>query len=202
MRLALHLEGIQSVVFRDTSDLEVVPNGQKHSTLTGWFRANEKFPSAHCITYTNFPDKFVWDKSKHEWKERMKGHGTMIGRVYSVHPGEGERFYLRMLLNHVTGCTSYEDILTLSDGTICNTYKETTRKGGFLEEDQEYDDCLTEVASCVMPSKLPQLFVTLILFNEPLTHWFCGLNIRSLYLKTFSFELEQFLQILNWINIS
>ena len=27
----------------------------------------------------------------------------MIGRVYSAHPGEGER-----LLNHVIGCTSYE----------------------------------------------------------------------------------------------
>ena len=66
MRLALHLEGRQSVVFRDTSDLEAVLNGQKHSTLTGRFRANEKFPNAHCIMYTNFPDKFVWDKSKHE----------------------------------------------------------------------------------------------------------------------------------------
>ena len=33
----------------------------------------------------------------------MKGHGAMIGRVYSAHPDEGERFYLRMLLNHVTG---------------------------------------------------------------------------------------------------
>ena len=91
------------MVFRDTSDLEAVLNGQEHSTLTGWFRVNEKFPSDHCITYTNFPDKFVWDKSKHKLKERMKGHGTMIIRVYPAHPGEGEHFYLRMLLNHVTG---------------------------------------------------------------------------------------------------
>ena len=83
MRLALHLEGRQSVVFRDTSDLEAVLNGQKHSRLTRWFRANEKFPSAHCIMFSNFPDKFEWDKSRHEWKERLKGHGTMIGRVYS-----------------------------------------------------------------------------------------------------------------------
>ena len=52
MRLALDLEGRQSVVFRDTADLEAVFNGQ-NSTLTGWFRVNEKFPSAHCITYTN-----------------------------------------------------------------------------------------------------------------------------------------------------
>ena len=41
----------------------------------------------------------------------------MIGRMYAAHPGEGERFYMRMLLNHVTGCTSYVDIRTLADGT-------------------------------------------------------------------------------------
>ena len=109
----------------------------------------------------------MWNKPKHEWKERVKGHGTMIGRVYSAHPGEGERFYMRMLLNHVTGCKSYEDILTLSDGTICNTYKEAARKRGLLEDDQECDSCLTEAASCGMPSELRQLFVTLLLFNEP-----------------------------------
>ena len=32
MRLALHLEGKRSVVFRDTSDPEVILNEQKHST--------------------------------------------------------------------------------------------------------------------------------------------------------------------------
>ena len=76
MRLALHLEGRQSVVFRDTSDLEAVLNGQKHSRLTRWFRANEKFPSAHCIMYTNFPDKFEWDKSRHEFFSERKAEGS------------------------------------------------------------------------------------------------------------------------------
>ena len=109
----------------------------------------------------------MWDKSKHEWKQRLKGPATIIGRIYSAHPGEGERFYLRILLNHVTGCTSSEDIRTLSDGMICNTYKEAARKRGLLEDDQECDDCLTEAASCAMPSELRQLFVTLLFFNEP-----------------------------------
>ena len=54
----------------------------------------------------------------------------MIGRVYSAHPGEGERFFLRMLLNHVIGCTSYEDIRTLSDGTVCDSYKAVVLNGG------------------------------------------------------------------------
>ena len=72
---------------------------------------------------------------------------------------------MRMLLNHVTGCKSYENIRTLSDGTICNTYKEADRKQRMLEYDKECDSCLREAASCAMPSKLRQLFVTLL--NDP-----------------------------------
>ena len=49
----------------------------------------------------------------------------MIGRMYAAHPGEGERLYLRMLLNHVTECTSFQDICTLADGTVCESFKET-----------------------------------------------------------------------------
>ena len=59
MRLALHLENQQSVVFSATADLEDILSKLKHTTLTGWFVANSKFPSARAITYTNFPDQFV-----------------------------------------------------------------------------------------------------------------------------------------------
>ena len=45
MRLALHLENQQSVVFLDHADIEGVLSVEKHSTLTGWFLANQKFPS-------------------------------------------------------------------------------------------------------------------------------------------------------------
>ena len=167
MRLALHLENHQSVVFTEDSDLEDVLGRQRHTTLTGWFVANQKYHTARQLTYTNFPDEFVWDKSKREWKERIKGHGNMIGRVYSAHPGEGERFFLRMLLNHVIGCTCYQDVRTLPDGTVCPTFKEACRRRGLLEDDQESDDCLTEAATCAMAGQLRQLFVTILLFNEP-----------------------------------
>ena len=109
----------------------------------------------------------MWNKPKREWKPRVKGHGTMIARVYSAHPGEGARFYLRMLLNHVTGCTSFQDIRTLPDGTVCDTYKEAALRRGLLEDDQEVDQCLAEAATCSMPAQLRQLFVTILLFVEP-----------------------------------
>ena len=79
-----------------------------------------------------------------------------------------------MLLDHVTGCTCYQDIRTLPDGTVCTTFKEACRRRGLLEDDQESDDCLTEAATCAMPAQLRQLFVTILLFNElcdPLALW-------------------------------
>ena len=151
IRLALHPKDQQPVVFPENAAIEDVLSRERHTTLT----------------YTNFPNKFVLDKTDREWKERVKGHGTVIGRVYSAHPGEGDRYYLRMLLNHVTGCTSYQEIRTLSDGTVCDTFKEAARRRGLLEDDQESDDCLTAASISEVPAKLRQLFVTILLFNEP-----------------------------------
>ena len=59
MRLALHLEDQQPVVFAESSSIEDVLSRQRHTTLTGWFVANRKFANARDLTYTNFPDKFV-----------------------------------------------------------------------------------------------------------------------------------------------
>ena len=104
---------------------------------------------------------------------RVKGYGAMIAaaRVYSAHPWEGPRFYLRILLNHVTGCTSIQDIRTLADGTVCDTYKEAALRRGLLEDDQVADQCLAEAATCSMPAQLRQLFVTILLSPIPLALW-------------------------------
>ena len=80
---------------------------------------------------------------------------------------EGERFYLRMLLNHVTGCTSFQDIRTLADGTVCESFKEAARRLGLSEDDTKLDQCLAEAAVSVMPPQMRQLFVTILLFSVP-----------------------------------
>ena len=73
LRLALHTKDRQPVYFSEQDDLEdVLSRPVNNTTLTGWFLANQTLPSAKDVTYTNFPDKFVWDKSKYEWKVRVK----------------------------------------------------------------------------------------------------------------------------------
>ena len=186
MRLAIWLEIQQLECFSDHTDLENVINTERNATLTGWFLANKRFSSAWSISYIDFPENFVWDKTKREWKQRVKGFGSMIGRVYSAHPAEGERFYLRILLNHGTGCTSYQDIRTLPDGTICDTFKEAAFQRGLLEDDSEYDLILEEGAQRSMPPQLRQLFVIILLNNEPY-------NPRALWDKHKYYFSEDFL---------
>ena len=76
--------------------------------------------------------------------------------IDSVHPAEGEGFYLRILLNHFTDCTSYQDIRTHPDGTIYYAFKEATYQHGLLDVGK-YDLIMEEIPQCSMPPKLRQL---------------------------------------------
>ena len=120
----------------------------------------------------------------------MKGYGTMIGRVHSAQPSDGERFYLRILLNHVTGCTSFQAIRTVPDENVCGTFKEAACHWGLLQDDSEYDLCLAMAASWHMPPQLSHLSVTILLYNEPCNPRHYRKSINVLFLMTFCIVLE------------
>ena len=71
---------------------------------------------------------------------------TMIGRVNNANPKEGERFSLKLLLNHVRGPTSFEDLLTV-DGIHYLSFKEAVEKRGLLESDESIIEYLTEATT-------------------------------------------------------
>jgi hypothetical protein len=48
-----------------------------------------------------------------------------------------------MLLNTVKGCTSYKDIRTVN-GVEYPTFKESCRALGFLDDDNEWIECINE----------------------------------------------------------
>jgi hypothetical protein len=105
--------------------------------------ANKKYLAARELTNGDFPTKFVWHESNKMWKENKSKFS--IGRLYYAHPSSGERYYLRMLLNVVKGCTSFEDIRTVN-GIEYPTFKEACRALGFLDDDKEWIDCINEAA--------------------------------------------------------
>ena len=52
---------------------------------------------------------------------------------------------LRMLLNFVKGCTSFESIRRIN-GVDYKTYREAYNALGLLDDDKDWNDCLLEAA--------------------------------------------------------
>jgi hypothetical protein len=93
------------------------------------------------------------------WKEHKSKFS--VGRLYYSHPSSGERYYLRMLLDTVKGCTSFEDIRTIN-GIVYPTFKEACRVLGFLDDDKEWIDFINEAAIWASGTQLRMLFTTII----------------------------------------
>nr|XP_045087172.1 uncharacterized protein LOC109751715 [Aegilops tauschii subsp. strangulata] len=166
LQLPLHLPNMHRVAFNEQADLTDVVASEKasKSMLTEYFNANQNHPWARNILYKDFPGRFTWQKGKKYWKERVERY--QIGRIVSANPAEGERYYLRVLLNHVAGKTSYEDLLTV-DGRLYRSFREAAERLGLIEADNTLDDCLTEAEQWAMPCSLRRLFATILVHCEP-----------------------------------
>lgn len=108
----------------------------------------------------------------------------MIGRINSTNPIEGERYYLRLPLNHVKGPTSWEALLTV-DELIVRTFKESAEKRGLLESDDSIVKCLDEAVNFQMPYALRRLFATILVYCQPS-------NVRILWERYSSALSEDF----------
>jgi len=131
--------------------------------LTEYFSTNMYNLDARKYLYREFPEHFTWIKSKKFWKPRERG--GQIGRLLYAHPAKGERYYLRVLLNHVRGATSFEHLRS-RHGTTYATFRDACEALGYVETDKSLDDCLTESAQFKMPYALRRLFATIIVFCE------------------------------------
>ena len=89
-----------------------------------------------------------------------------IGRINNVSPVQGERFYLRLLLNHVTGATSFDDLKIYQDIEY-STFKETCQAMGLLEDDSEWRYSLQEISLCGSSRQLRSAFAVILQYCRP-----------------------------------
>ncbi|KAL6592973.1 hypothetical protein ACP70R_049269 [Stipagrostis hirtigluma subsp. patula] len=168
--LQLHLPNMHMVSFQQHQDIRRVLDNEnaKKSMLTEYFEAIKIDPAARGVLYQDFPEKYSWntENKQKSWKKRKIKERAQVGRIVSANPAEGERYYLRVLLNNVTGATSYED-LRMVNGEILPTFREAAERRGLLESDNSLDECLTEATLFQMPSSLRRLFATILVFCEP-----------------------------------
>ncbi|CAN1274858.1 ATP-dependent DNA helicase PIF1 [Linum perenne] len=133
------------------------------SMLIEWMKMNVDSPHARQYTYVEFPQHYVWISQAKKW--RLRKRGISIARLYYCHPSSKDRFYLRMLLHVVKGCTSFDDIKTVN-GIVYKSFKDACGAYGFLSDDGEWNQCLQEVANTASARQMRTLFATMLIAEK------------------------------------
>jgi primosomal protein N' len=107
--------------------------------LTAYFEKNMMDEKARGILYRDFPEFYTWVAMVKEWNERATKRIGQVGRIISANPAEGERYYLRVLLNHMAGDTSFDDLRTV-DGVTLPTFREAAERRVLIEADNTLNE--------------------------------------------------------------
>ncbi|GJR91911.1 DNA helicase [Tanacetum coccineum] len=161
--LAVHLEDMQRLTFRDRDRIESVVNlpGKKNTTLTEWFAYNASNQNGRHLTYLDFPSEFVWYGDSKTWSPRRNCRSS-IGRLAYVHPTSGELFFLRMLLCHQKGCRDFQEVQTIGH-VLYPTYRAACEAMGLLGDDREWEIALEEACVSATSPELRSLFCHILL---------------------------------------
>ncbi len=179
VRLPVHLEGMNAVYYNPDEAEDALANG-KNTALTRYFEhvsrellcplpqeTLQNNPSAFELYYHEFPKYYTW--ANNDWKRRSRPlKSNTVGRMYSAHPADMERFCLRMLLASTKGVPSYRH-LRIWDGVEYSSYKEACLARGLLQSDDEFYKLMDEAASFRSPKQLRVLFSVILLFCNPVS---------------------------------
>ncbi|XP_018574798.1 uncharacterized protein LOC108913690, partial [Anoplophora glabripennis] len=132
-RLCVHLPTRQMVRFQPGFEIQALENNEI-TQLTAWFLLNQNDPDARQYLYTDIPYHYVWNNRTKRWTRRQRGANKIVTRMYSVSIRNQELYYLRLLLLHVPGASSYEELRALN-GVIYDTFKEACQHRNLLADD-------------------------------------------------------------------
>jgi len=164
--LQIHDKNMQSVLHREDAPVDDLIERNSRTTLTEWMRYNAEHPEdelAQRTLYGDFPTHFTWHDKHRRWAPRQRLQ--CIGRVHFVSPRDVTRYHLRLLLHHVPGASSFEDLRTV-DGVVYETYQRAAQVRGLLESDEEFDNDLALAAGSASPRQVRELFAMMLLFCE------------------------------------
>ncbi|XP_076927004.1 uncharacterized protein LOC143590390 [Bidens hawaiensis] len=177
--LAVHLENMQNITFRDNDHLDNLATNMfnRRTTLTEWLHNNRNDNSGRHLRYIDYLTEYSWRSQSRSWVRRSLNTQVTIGRLIYIHPSCGEAFYLRMLLGYQKGCHSYTCIRTVN-GEIYPTFRAACEALGLLGDDREWSSAIDEASRWASASELRALFVQMLLYcdiSNPLElfnkHW-------------------------------
>ncbi|GFY42193.1 ATP-dependent DNA helicase [Trichonephila inaurata madagascariensis] len=194
VHLAVHLEGGQRVYYEPGQPTEHLTDTPPNTTLTAFFYlCKTDHLAKKKLLYSEVSRHFRWDASQKVRQIRKKGvpladfpgyvTENALGRVYTVHPNNIEAFHMRLLLHHVRGPISFEDLKTVivrdEDGDIleikpCSTYTEACQVLGLLEDDSQWYQAMEEATVFQSPTQRHNFFAILVAvcsLKKPITLW-------------------------------
>lgn len=100
-RLSFHLPNKQPVVFSANQNIASILDNPRvlESQFLSWMEMNKNDDIARKLTFSEFPNKFVFNKKERKWKIRERGYS--FGRMPHISPTAGELYYLWLLLTQV-----------------------------------------------------------------------------------------------------
>ena len=107
-----------------------------------------------------------------------------MGRIYTISPFDGDKFYLRVLLNHVNGPIGFDNLLIVN-GITHPTFKQAVKERSLLENDNSIRQCLLEARDIRMPLALRRLFATILVFCLPN-------GVRELWNEFYPYMVEDY----------
>ena len=178
----MHLPRGQNVVFEEGMEAEALSRAlNKPTKLEAYFRLNrQRFEAARKagqgrpdpLAYQDVPLFYVWRDGQWQPRQRTAQADQIIGRLYSAGLKEGERYYLRVLLQHLGDATSFADLrlkrgadlLPCSPAAHHGTLREAALSLGLLDDDQLAKETLDEAVSVTAASckTLRRVFVMVL----------------------------------------
>ncbi|CAN6855196.1 unnamed protein product, partial [Brassica oleracea] len=127
--------------------------------FTEWMVLCRRSAFARILTYVQILEYFVWNNNTKVWSKRKKGKA--IGRIVAVHPSAGDRYYLTILINRIKGPRSYDELKTFNDVKY-HDFKSVCYARGYLDNDVEWIESMSEGARSATPFQLRDMFVTFL----------------------------------------
>lgn len=185
-RLALHLPDEQMIYYNEGEErtaLSLAANKKTH--LEAWFKLNQTDIKAKQYLYSEIPKYYTWQKEECYWKWRKQRGGNVIVRIYPVSPKEIELFHLRLLLQHVRGAESYEELRTVNN-VLHDTFKQAAVELQLTEDDIHWQTCLSEASNVCSPAQMRFMFCLICIYNFPQ-------NILNLYENFKDFFIQDYI---------
>ena len=158
-RLGVHLPNDEPIIVTEPLNPEQIELARlKRTKLKAWFELNRTDPDARRYLYTEIPLHYVWQDKEREWTRRKRGASKVIPRIHNISPRSDQLYFLRLLLLHVPGCQSFEDLRTVN-GRLWTTFKEAAIARDLVQDDTEWYNCMQQAVKYQMPAQLRSLFV-------------------------------------------